>query len=207
MTDDSLVLDQLNNLIWAYFNQDMEETIPEAIAEYARTTRPIDRADILREMDDFTKRYHDDLEGEFRRRWGTDFELNYSEQTVREFFDMVRGIVADPDRASWYEDETNRRLNEKYFPKLTEIVAGGKEPSPLAIADTVGAFTQSDRDQLLRELDDFEKRFPGLVDVALAGRFKCSNGQHFLDMIRAIMNDPNCYKQYENPGNMRPRDD
>ena len=201
MIDNSLTFDQLDTLIKAYFNQDMEdliaETIPGAIADYARTTRPVDRINILREMDDFTKHY-DDLEAEFKRRWGNDFiPSDYGEQTVGEFFDMVRGIVADPDRWPWYDEETIRKHNQKYFPKLADVMAGDKEPSPLSIADTVGAFTQSDRDQLLLELDDFNARFHDCLDDAFSERFKHSNAKRYLDMIRAIVADPNCYKQFE----------
>ncbi|MCL2713966.1 MAG: hypothetical protein FWD68_05075 [Alphaproteobacteria bacterium] len=122
---------------------------------------------------------------------------DYGEQTVAEFFDMVRGIVTHPDRWQWYDEETIRKNNEKYFPKLAEVLAGDGEPSPLSVASARRAFQQADREKLLRELDDFHARFQDCLDEAFAGRFKWSNGKRYIDRIRAIVADPNCCKTHE----------
>jgi len=202
MIDDSLTFAELDNLISGYFHQDMDmfaETYPEAIAYYVRAAGPDGIANILRDMDEFTKQYPNDLEAEFRRRWGIEFEpSDYDDQTVGEFFDMVRAIAADPDRCTWYNDELIRKYTEKTLPKLADVMGtDGHLPSPLSIADTVGAFQQSDKDQLLREISDFKAQFPDNLDHAFNTRFKTTNAKHFLDMISAIVADPNRYKDYE----------
>jgi len=198
-----VTFDELDTLIGAYFNQDMDyqgtPTFPEAIAEFARTAGPDGIANILRDMDEFTKHYPNDLEAEFRRRWGNDFEpSDHDDQTVGEFFDMVRDIAADPDRCTWYLDEGTRKHTEKTLPKLADVMGtDGHLPSPLSIADTVGAFQQSDKDQLLQEINDFKAQFHNCLDEAFNVRFKSTRAKHFLDMISAIVADPNCYKKFE----------
>ena len=100
MTDQNPDFNELDNLIQAYLSQDMDmiaETVPEAIAEYVRTARQVEKDELLRDMENFIHRYHNNPEAEFERRWGFDHTPDdFKNQTTAEFFDMIRAILADP---------------------------------------------------------------------------------------------------------------
>ncbi|WP_288429349.1 contact-dependent growth inhibition system immunity protein [uncultured Agrobacterium sp.] len=90
----------LSGLVTGYFHQDMDleyESIPQALAGYAGLTEESTKQQLRREMETFLERYHNDLEGEFSRRYWFDFTPEVIGQTVPEFFDMVRTILADPE--------------------------------------------------------------------------------------------------------------
>jgi len=88
------------------------------------------------------------------------------------------------------------------------------ESIPEGIADYARIATQAQRDQLFRDMDAFTERFQDSLDAAFVEWWEMHidlarppQTAVYFYMIRAIVNDPDCYKQYENPGNMRPRDD
>jgi len=102
MSDEMPEFKELGNLIGAYLGQDMEDliadTVPEAIVDYVKTTLPAHREAVLREMEDFIHRYHNNAEAEFERRWGYEYTPDcFKKQTTVEFFDMIRAIFADPE--------------------------------------------------------------------------------------------------------------
>ncbi len=89
----------LSGLVTGYFHQDMDleyDSIPQALAGYAGFTEGSTKQQLRREMATFLERYHNDLEGEFSRRYWFDFIPEVIGQTVPEFFDMVRTILDDP---------------------------------------------------------------------------------------------------------------
>ncbi|MCM2442773.1 hypothetical protein HGO34_24020 [Agrobacterium vitis] len=97
MTDD---FDALSGLIGSYLHQDMDleyQSVPAAIAGYARLTEDTRKQQLVQEMHEFLRRYHNDIEGEFSKRYWFDFSPQTLGQTVPEFFDMVRDILTDPD--------------------------------------------------------------------------------------------------------------
>jgi hypothetical protein len=82
----------LKMLMDVELGQDMDlfgETTPAAIADFARNSQQSDRGQLLRDMDEFTQRFHDCLEEAFDRWFGG--------RNPRQFFDMVRAIIADPE--------------------------------------------------------------------------------------------------------------
>ncbi|GAK71654.1 hypothetical protein RRU01S_19_00590 [Agrobacterium rubi TR3 = NBRC 13261] len=90
----------LFNLIGNYLHQDMDiefDSVPEALAGYSRMTEPGEKHKLVDEMETFLGRYHNDLDGEFSRRYGFDFTPDIIGQTVPEFFDMLRTILDDPE--------------------------------------------------------------------------------------------------------------
>lgn len=98
--------DALAGLIGSYLHQDMDleyETVPEAIAGYSRVSEASRKEQLLRDMDAFLERYHNSLEAEFAKRYGFDFTPDIIGQSVPEFFDMVRTILADPESYARYE--------------------------------------------------------------------------------------------------------
>ncbi|SCX28317.1 hypothetical protein DSM25558_4437 [Agrobacterium sp. DSM 25558] len=87
-------------LIAGYLHQDMDleyDSIPEALAGYARFTELQEKQKLLTEMERFSERYHNDLEGEFSKRYWFDFTPDTIGQTVLQFFAMLREILADPE--------------------------------------------------------------------------------------------------------------
>ncbi|NTE85761.1 contact-dependent growth inhibition system immunity protein [Agrobacterium rubi] len=90
----------LSGLIAGCLHQDMDieyETVPQALAGYARSTEPDEKQMLFDEMKNFLERHHNDLEGEFSRRYWFDFTPDIIGQTVPEFFDMLRTILNDPE--------------------------------------------------------------------------------------------------------------
>jgi len=97
---------QIFGIVGAYLHQDMDidyETVPEALAAYARVIDQAEKQALFAEMTHFLERYHDDPEGEFDRRYGFDFTPSIIGQTVPQFFDMLRAIIADPDSYRRFE--------------------------------------------------------------------------------------------------------
>ncbi|KAA3514375.1 contact-dependent growth inhibition system immunity protein [Agrobacterium rosae] len=90
----------LFGLIAGCLHQDMDleyDTVPEALAGYARFTKPDEKQMLLAEINHFLERYHNDLEGEFSRRFWFDFTPDTIGQTASQFFAMLREILADPE--------------------------------------------------------------------------------------------------------------
>lgn len=90
----------LSGLIAGCLHQDMDmeyDTVPQALAGYARLTEPDEKQKLLDDMKAFLERHHNDLEGEFSRLYWFDFTPNTIGQTVPEFFDMLRTILDDPE--------------------------------------------------------------------------------------------------------------
>jgi hypothetical protein len=105
----SLHFDALSGLIGSYLHQDMDleyDSVPEAIAGYARLTEDDRKQQLLREMVEFLHHYHNDIEEAFSKRYWFDFSPKTLGQTVPEFFNMVREIVTDPD--SYHRFEANQ---------------------------------------------------------------------------------------------------
>jgi len=73
-----------------------------------------------------------------------------------------------------------------------------------AIANFAREAPQEEKDQLLRDITEFEQRFHNCLDEAFRRWFNGGDVNYYFDMIRAIVNDPDCYKQYDDSGNMRP---
>ncbi|SCX28324.1 hypothetical protein DSM25558_4439 [Agrobacterium sp. DSM 25558] len=97
ITDDEFPA--LSGLLGNYFHQDMDlefDSDAEAIAEYANVTAEPRKRQLLGEMAAFMERYHNDLEGELSRRYQLDVGPHPTGQTVPEFFEMIRAIIADP---------------------------------------------------------------------------------------------------------------
>ena len=83
-----------------YPNPDMNielGSLSKTTAEFVRTSGSAGREGFLRETPLFERRRHSNSEGQFRRRYWFDFTLNLSSQTVGEFFEMIRAIVAIPE--------------------------------------------------------------------------------------------------------------
>lgn len=96
--DPSDELFPLDQLIGAYLHQDMElvaDTVPEAITRYARLNDAETKAALVSAMDRFEQRFHNDLHGEFRRRYVYDFMPEDLGTDVSGFFDMVRVMLAN----------------------------------------------------------------------------------------------------------------
>lgn len=90
----------LSGLLGNYFHQDMDlefDSEAEAIAEYAKVTAEPRKRQLLDDMEAFLERHHNDLDGELARRYQLDVGPNETGQTVPEFFDMIRAIIADPE--------------------------------------------------------------------------------------------------------------
>ena len=89
----------LAGLIGAHFHQDMDmeyASVAAATGGYAREAGNAEKEQLFRDMDDFLKRYADNLKAEFEKRFSPDLDL-FTDQTVPEFFGMVRAILADPE--------------------------------------------------------------------------------------------------------------
>ncbi|NTF06810.1 hypothetical protein G6L37_11620 [Agrobacterium rubi] len=96
----------LFSLIGNYLHQDMDiefDSVPEALAGYSRMTEPDEKHKLLGEMETFLGQYHNDLDGEFSKRYGFDFTPDIIGQTVPEFFDMLRTILDDPENYIRFE--------------------------------------------------------------------------------------------------------
>lgn len=94
------------SLIGAYFHQDMNmeyDSIPEAVAGFSRETDNAEKHALRLSLDEFLRHYHNSAEKEFARRWGAHFAPNAIDQSVSEFLDMVRAILADPESYRGYE--------------------------------------------------------------------------------------------------------
>lgn len=95
MTDD---FGSLANMMNSYLGQDMEliaPTVPAAIAEFVRTSSQCEREDVLNNMDQFMQRYREGADAEFAQRW--DRAYTPENQTLAEFFALIREIFADPE--------------------------------------------------------------------------------------------------------------
>jgi len=66
-----------------------------------------------------------------------------------------------------------------------------------AIANFARDAPQEEKDQLLRDISEFEQRFHDCLDEAFRRWFNGGNANYYFSMIRAIVADPNCYKKYE----------
>ena len=97
---------EITQMIGGYLHQDMDlvaDSVPGAIAVYAGDCAPETRAAVKTEMAAFLKRFHNQAEDEFARRWGRDFSPREIDQTVETFFAMVADILEDPAKAASYE--------------------------------------------------------------------------------------------------------
>ncbi|QND52570.1 hypothetical protein HB779_12150 [Phyllobacterium sp. 628] len=91
---------ELFQLIGGYFHQDMDlehETVPEAISAYARVSDESTKAKLIAEMARFLLVFKGSAEQEFKQRYWQEINVEDLEQTVPEFFDMVRAILTKPD--------------------------------------------------------------------------------------------------------------
>ncbi len=98
--------EEIDRLIGAYLNQDLHEfygSVGEAVADKVRHSHTGDNNRLAEETALFESRYHNDLEAEFKRRYGFDFTPAANGQTVMEFFDMVRRIIADPENYAAFD--------------------------------------------------------------------------------------------------------
>lgn len=104
--DEADDLFELDQLIGAYLHQDMDleaATVPEAIDRYARINDERTKTGLVRAMDLFLHRFHNDLHAEFARRYRYDFMPEELGLDVPGFFDMVRAILTDPAAYRRYE--------------------------------------------------------------------------------------------------------
>jgi len=89
---------------------------------------------------------------------------------------------------------------------LTFELGQDREPSdsvPFILAEFARSTSQEEKDKLFREMDQFTERFHNCLDEALLRWFGGGSIKLF-DMIRAIVNDPDSYKQFDDAGNIRP---
>jgi hypothetical protein len=96
----------LAEFIKGYLHQDMDliaDSVPGAVAAFARDAGPDARERLKVEMDEFLKRFHNNSEEEFASRFAADFTPDENHQTVGEFFAMVEAILDDPQRAAEFE--------------------------------------------------------------------------------------------------------
>lgn len=88
----------LDQLIFGYFNQDAdiindgEDTVEGIVRLFKKTAPDWMLKDLAEEVDDFISAYDDDVEEEFKRRYGFDFSPELWDTTAREFLKTVRQI-------------------------------------------------------------------------------------------------------------------
>lgn len=88
------------------FHQDMDleaDTVPEAVAAFARREGPGTHEDLKRAMAEFERRHHNRLDDAFHAAFSPDFSPLEGGRNVAAFFAMVRDILEDPDRAAAYD--------------------------------------------------------------------------------------------------------
>ncbi|NTF31223.1 contact-dependent growth inhibition system immunity protein [Rhizobium skierniewicense] len=98
ITDDEFPA--LFGLFGSYFHQDMDleyDSEEEAIADWAQFASAEEKQQLLFEMTAFLERYHNDLEGEFTRRFHLGIGPEPVGLTVPAFFNLIRTVV-DPER-------------------------------------------------------------------------------------------------------------
>jgi len=111
----------------------------------------------------------------------------------------------------------------KEYPSLSNLMLAHLNPDwdmeansiPEVIANYARIATQARRDQLFRDIDAFIKRFRDNLNAAFVEWWELhietarppKTALEFFDMIRAIVTDPECYKQYEDSGNVQPPPD
>jgi len=91
------------------------------------------------------------------------------------------------------------------FPMLMSVMDGAYDQDgdligdtpPQAIANIVRTSRQEEKDQLLRDITEFEQRFHDCLDEAFRRWFRGGNPSYYFGMIRAIVADPDNYKLYE----------
>lgn len=90
----------LRQMIGGYLHQDMDleaDSVPEAIAVFARHADAPMRDGVVSDMQSFMQQYHNRAADEFAQRFGRDFTPDEIGQSVGEFFEMVNAILIDPD--------------------------------------------------------------------------------------------------------------
>jgi hypothetical protein len=96
----------LFGLFGNYFHQDMDleyDSEEEAIADWAKFTSTEEKQQLFSEMTTFLERYHNDLEGEFTRRFHLGIGPEPTGLTIPAFFDLVRTVIADPESYRRFE--------------------------------------------------------------------------------------------------------
>ncbi|MBB3947274.1 cytosine/adenosine deaminase-related metal-dependent hydrolase [Rhizobium skierniewicense] len=96
----------LFGIVAGALHQDIDleyDTAAQALAGYARATKCFEKQMLLSETERFLERYHNDLDGEFARRFGFNFTPKSIGYTVPELFDMLRTILDDPESYMRFE--------------------------------------------------------------------------------------------------------
>ena len=102
---------ELGQMIGAYLHQDMDliaDSVPGAIAAYAREASEGTKDALNHEMDRFVEKFHDRAEIEFAARYGGDFTPDEIGQSVAEFFDMVKLILVSPTGFEAFESSRSK---------------------------------------------------------------------------------------------------
>lgn len=99
--------DVLEQFLHGTFHQDMDleaDTVPQAVALYARRTNAQDHDGLRRAMGAFEQQHHNRLDEAFHDTFSPDIDP-LEGRGVAAFFAMVRDILNDPDGAAAYEGD------------------------------------------------------------------------------------------------------
>ncbi len=98
----------LSQLVMAYLNQDMDmmaDSVPEAIAVFAKDASSEEHGALRRDMAAFKDAHKENVETVFHDLYWFDFEPKQIGQTVNEFFAMVAAILTNPNDIRRFLDQ------------------------------------------------------------------------------------------------------
>jgi len=162
----------LTEMMGSCFHQDMDleaETIPEAVALYARGLSAAEGSMLRAEIDRFRQRHADDLDDAFLQAFGDDLDPRDAGFSTGDFLLMVEALVQEPGTFRQFLEEDLRAD----FPQLRSLARAclylptrshearrlgfaGADSMPHALSIHLSALPAEHRQALLGELQQFE---------------------------------------------------
>lgn len=169
------------------FHQDMDleaETVPEAVAMYARGLPGAAKRALQADIDRFRGQHPDNLDGAFLRAFGDDLDPREVGFGVADFLRMVEAVVEDPASFRAYLDADLRPA----FPHLRRCARAcrdllcvtaearrlgrtGADSVAHALSIHLGALPGADTRALLAELQQFDELYGGRASHVFGKRW------------------------------------
>ncbi|WFR98756.1 contact-dependent growth inhibition system immunity protein [Rhizobium tumorigenes] len=202
----------LADMMGSCFHQDMDleaETVPEAVALYARGLSADAGKALQAEIDSFRQQHPADLDEAFLQAFGDDLDPSDAGFGTEEFLRMVDAVVEDPAALRQFLEADLR----PEFPQLRRLARAcldlpalsaearrlglaGADSVPHALSIHLGALPATERPALLLELQEFEDLYGDRATEVFGKRwFDLETGlfgsfRHFRQAVERISANP-----------------